>query len=120
MSDEPEVIEAEIVDLDELLEKPLQHPPAVITVTVPAVGPTYRELAEAHCVCGNATDRGHGAIHGRGGLTCDEVLAIAARFKFGRLPFWRRWWTPKPAGWRLTRHEIAQIRDRNRKVRSSR
>jgi hypothetical protein len=47
---------------------PVQSPPAV-----PA------SFVLTACRCGNVTERGHGAIDGRRGLTCDEVRAIRRR-----------------------------------------
>jgi hypothetical protein len=77
-----EAVEAPPIDLDKLLDpQPLRYPPAVVET---AVGPTYAELAENGCICGNATARGHG------GLTCDQVLNIRARVVFGQLSRWKR------------------------------
>jgi hypothetical protein len=81
-----EIVETEPIDLDKLLDpQPLQYPPAVVA-------------AAPRCICGNATDRGHG------GFTCDEVLAIGARVTFGRLSRWKRLRARRrgqtPDGWR--------------------
>jgi hypothetical protein len=70
------ILDAEViavVDLDELLEKPLQHPPALRVV----------------CACGkNGTPEAHGfnPITGHRALTCAEVLEIAARVNAGPTP----------------------------------
>jgi hypothetical protein len=87
-----ELVETPPIDLDKLLgPRPLQRPAAAVA------GPTYRELVEADCICGNATDRGHGL------LMCDEVIAVRARVAFGRLPRWKRLRARlrghTPAGW---------------------
>lgn len=45
-------------------------------------------------------------LHGRTRLTGrivtdpDEVADIGACIAYGKLPFWRRWTTPAPRGWR--------------------
>lgn len=96
---EPLILDAELVD-DLMTPQPLRVPATV--------GPTYAELVETGCVCGNATNYGHG------GFTCDEVLNIRARVTYSQLSFWRRLRTPKPAGWRLSKAEIVQIIERDR------
>lgn len=57
-----------LVDLDKLT--------ATAAGTLELVAPA--ELGPA-CRCGNVTARGHGAIGGRAGYTCDQVLEIRAR-----------------------------------------
>lgn len=70
---EPQVFEAELVPLVDAMPKPLEYPPVI--------GPTYAELVEAACVCGNTTPRGHGynPRTGHRALTCAEVLEIRDR-----------------------------------------
>lgn len=71
------VVEAELVPLD----KPV------------VVGPTYAELVDAGCTCGNVTAVGHN------GMSCEEIIAIRLRVAYGRRPWWRRVTTSRPEGW---------------------
>jgi len=57
------------------------------------VGPTFAELVESGCVCGNVTARGHN------GLSCMEVIAIRTRVTYSQLPWWRRVIARRPEGW---------------------
>lgn len=72
-SDQPMVVEGEVVDLDALLEaKPLQHPPAV----------------RPRCACGkDGSPFAHGLMPGRQrAFSCREVLEIAARVEAAQTP----------------------------------
>jgi hypothetical protein len=96
-ADLPEVVEGEAFPVDDLIPRELQFPPVT-------VGPTFVELVEAGCVCGNATDRGHGAIDGRPGFTCDEIITMRNRHAFACLSPWQRLRArlrgQEPEGWR--------------------
>lgn len=70
--------------------------PLELFAPAPLAGPTFSELVEADCYCGNVTARGHGMIPGRRrAFTCDEILAIRANVEAALAPQAR--WTRRLA-----------------------
>lgn len=93
----PLVVDAEIVDDPPTDPEPVELDPIVDAEVVEAgAWETWRSPLAA------APWEGDYPTMLRGGVVTDpaEVQRIGDRIAYARLPFWRRWITPKPAGWR--------------------
>jgi hypothetical protein len=124
---------APVFNFDALGPQPLQFPPAIRTADDEARAQEWAaEQAEAKaaaqheqtaapelCPCGKHADDAyaHGARNDElEPFTCEEVLAIQARFEFSLLTPWQRFLArlrgQEPKGWRVSVAEVAANRRR--------
>ena len=93
----PIVVEAEIVDEPRVDPEPVDLD-AIVDAEVVEAGAweTWRSPLQPSSFESDWPTRLRGGV-----VTVPaEVEAIGARIAYARLPFWKRWFTARPAGWR--------------------